>query len=199
MVIKNKADYLRVLRENPNDRRHGTTTGYWYGCRCEACHEAAMEKQRQNRCGSTKKAKTPKVKDQTKGAAANMWARLFGKPSASNIHGRCMVCGRPANNHHHVIPRSAGEMSVNGHRLSKPTILLCGNGNTSGCHSLAHQKLLHFDWADTYEENRHDWVEDNTCEPGNGHWVWKIYDRPINVLEAWAYTDGWRRLCMGED
>ena len=199
MRRKSKAEHLSDLKANPNDRRHGTSTGYSYGCRCEACHEAAMEKQRMFRGGLTNKAKKEraaqqKVKDQTKGAAANMWAPLFGKPNASNIYGRCMVCGRPANNHHHIVPRSAGEMSVDGRRLSKPTILLCGNGNTSGCHGLAHQHRLHFRWVDAFEEHRYDKVATPKYDTGSGHYEWKLFDQPINVLEAWAHTKGWNRL-----
>ena len=197
MRRKTKLDYLYELRANPNDKRHGTSTGYGYGCRCEACRKAWSEKNRKCReaqFGKPKTKKAPKFKDQTKGAAANMWAPLFGKPNASNIYGRCMVCGRPANNHHHIVPRSAGEYSVEGHRLSKPTVLLCGNGNTSGCHGLAHQKRLHFRWVDTFEEHKHDIVATPHHGPGSGHWEFCIFDKPINVLEAWAHKEGWNRL-----
>lgn len=190
---KSRAEHLRDLEANPNDKRHGTSTGYYYGCRCRACHEAAMEKQRMHRSGGIR-ADQPKVRDQAKGAAANMWASMFGRPSASNIYGRCMVCGRPANNHHHIVPRSAGEYSVEGRRLSKPTVLLCGSGNASGCHGLAHQHRLHFRWVDTFEDHRYDRVVNPHHGPGSGHWEWKLFDQPINVLEAWAYQDGWHRL-----
>lgn len=190
--------HLYELRANPNDRRHGTQTGYQYGCRCRRCRDANAERSRRYRGkGSAYKPKPKterKTVDQTKGAAASMWAPLFGKPNASNIYGRCMVCGRPANNHHHIVPRSAGERSVDGRRLSKPTVLLCGSGNASGCHGLAHQHRLHFRWVDSYEEHKHDIVAVPSHEYGSGHWEWKIFDKPINVLEAWAYTEGWHRL-----
>ena len=32
--------YLEKLKENPNDKRHGTRSGYVYGCRCDACKAA---------------------------------------------------------------------------------------------------------------------------------------------------------------
>lgn len=31
--------YLAELEADENDRRHGTQTGYAYGCRCERCLE----------------------------------------------------------------------------------------------------------------------------------------------------------------
>lgn len=35
--------YLREMQENPDDRRHGTLSGYTYGCRCERCSRAMAE------------------------------------------------------------------------------------------------------------------------------------------------------------
>lgn len=35
-------------------------------------------------------------------------------------------------------------MFRDGVEVPKPTITLCGYGNTSGCHGLAHQNRLHF-------------------------------------------------------
>jgi hypothetical protein len=31
------------LAQDPDDPRHGTSTGYTYGCRCEPCREAKMD------------------------------------------------------------------------------------------------------------------------------------------------------------
>lgn len=63
---------------------------------------------------------------------------LMGKPSIKAT--RCVVCGctYPLNNHH-IVRRSAGKMYVNGVELDKPVITLCGSGNASGCHGLAHE------------------------------------------------------------
>lgn len=63
--------------------------------------------------------------------------------------GFCCVCGRTAPlNQHHLVRRSAGKLFRNGEELEKPTITLCGNGNASGCHGLAHSYRLHFRMKD---------------------------------------------------
>lgn len=57
----------------------------------------------------------------------------------------CCVCGRTYPlNQHHLVKRSAGTLFRKGIELEKPTITLCGSGNTSGCHGLAHSYRLHF-------------------------------------------------------
>ena len=56
----------------------------------------------------------------------------------------CVVCGRKATNKHHVIPRSHG--GSNG-----PVLSLCGFGNQSGCHGLAHEYRLHFRFTGRWE------------------------------------------------
>lgn len=40
---------LRQMQEDPEDRRHGTVTGYSYGCRCEACRQAHSEHEKSRR------------------------------------------------------------------------------------------------------------------------------------------------------
>lgn len=37
---------LEDMVADPSDRRHGTATGYRYGCRCEKCRAAAREARR---------------------------------------------------------------------------------------------------------------------------------------------------------
>ena len=38
-VRRSRERGLRQLQEDPEDPRHGTATGYIYGCRCESCRE----------------------------------------------------------------------------------------------------------------------------------------------------------------
>lgn len=64
-------------------------------------------------------------------------AALMAAPSITSVY--CAVCGAPATDQHHVVPRSRG-----GHH--GPTIALCGFGNTGGCHGAAHAHRLHFRW-----------------------------------------------------
>lgn len=58
----------------------------------------------------------------------------------------CAVCGATGHlEHHHMVPRSAGNLYYKGAtKINKPTITLCGFGNTAGCHGLAHAHKLFF-------------------------------------------------------
>lgn len=88
----------------------------------------------------------------------------------------CVVCGRTYPlNRHHVVPRSAGELHVDGRMVPKPTITLCGCGNASGCHGKAHSHRLHFRWV--------------------GHWEWMETPEPMDELAALQIEEGWHR-CM---
>lgn len=78
------------------------------------------------------------------GTLARMyWPLMF---AGTHRKGRCCVCGRPAPlNQHHYVWRSWGELHrPDGSVVEKPTITLCGSGNASGCHGLAHKRMLHF-------------------------------------------------------
>ena len=80
----------------------------------------------------------------------------------------CAVCrSKRATNRHHVVPRSQG--GTNG-----CTITLCGNGNISGCHGLAHNHYLHF------RANNGELEYLLTCEPMKDESAYKL--------------DGWRKV-----
>lgn len=82
---------------------------------------------------------------------------------------RCVFCGRPATNRHHVVYRSHGG-------LGGPTVAVCGMGNASGCHGLLHARVLHL---------RYDWRTDR----------WEYLRTEGPVCEGAAQEmDGWRAL-----
>lgn len=136
-----------------------------------------------------------------------MWHDLVNAPT---IHAfRCVVCGRPLPNggdQHHIIPRSAGQyVDARGRVFTgrkrkpkgakdTPTVTLCGSGNASGCHGLAHSGRLHFRWV------RMDHIVANNAFNGSpftamgGRLECLVTDEPIDRLEALATEEGWRRL-----
>lgn len=85
-------------------------------------------------------------------------ASLFGMPHIgaayrrsggyAPITDRCLMCGRPVSNCHHVVPRSVREVFVlDGHELRSPLFALCGSG-TTGCHDGFHGGARYFaSWA----------------------------------------------------
>ena len=220
--MKTNAEHRAELDADPGDPRHGTYRGYTIGCRCARCVEAGRLKsaeakkrkhaallakcreenakdkarERNRKRKAAEKAKRPKKDCCTVSA---MYLPLMGKPSVSNIYGRCCVCGAPATNHHHIVPRSEGVIIRDGVEVPKPTILLCGEGNTSGCHGLAHQHLLHFRWHDAYQEHR----DVNTVfvryGVGAGHIEYLRTSEPTKYLDALGIGEGWRRVCTDID
>ena len=111
---------------------------------------------------------------------------MAGKPSMKLNH--CAVCGASAPlNDHHIIRRGAGKaFDGYGNELKKPTITLCGNGNTSGCHGLAHQQMLHFRWVDQPK------TASGWGTYGAGHWEW-LATEPMKELQAQQIAEGWHR------
>ncbi|MGI6125849.1 MAG: hypothetical protein ACOYEF_02680 [Planifilum sp.] len=97
---------------------------------------------------------------------------LMGRPSL--VGERCAVCGRPATNAHHVVMKGAGGVSRETDARI-PRISLCGMGNCSGCHGLAHSRRLHFRWR--------------------GRWEWLYTPEPVKYQEA-LVMEGWRKSWM---
>ena len=111
---------------------------------------------------------------------------MMGRPSVTLGH--CAVCGRAwPLNQHHVVRRGAGKLYKGGVEVPKPTITLCGSGNTSGCHGLAHQNRLHFRWV-SRKPSAADGIVDSA-----GHWEYLLCDEPTRYLDAMG-MDGWRCL-----
>ena len=103
---------------------------------------------------------------------------------------RCAVCGRTwPLNQHHIVKRSAGQLVRGGVVIPKPTITLCGSGNSSGCHGLAHQDRLHFRWVEA-DAGREGWY---LTHVKGGHLEYLLTDEPESYLDA-LKMDGWRPL-----
>lgn len=194
----------RRFLANPDDRRHGTITGYNYGCRCEACSEVGrakakerrerqyqrqLEKAREARAAEKAKAKKAKLKDCC--TVNELYLPLMGKPNIDNANGVCCICGRPASDRHHIVKRSAGKWVVDGREVKKPTVRLCGSGNASGCHGMAHKGLIHFRWAKPERNYTKDGWQGLPF--GSGHWEYLITSEPVKYQEA-LEMDGWRKL-----
>ena len=81
--------------------------------------------------------------------------------------GFCRVCGRPATNRHHIVPKGMGGVPMVVERRI-PLIELCGMGNAGGCHGLAHSRLLHFGY-----DREVGWMYLVTAEPASDAWCWR--------------------------
>ena len=185
----------RKFIDDPSDKRHGTTTGYGYGCRCERCLEAgrkAANERYRKKCEKQHAKAKPKrvIKDTC--TVNDLYKPLMGRPSISNANDTCCWCGAPgATNHHHIVPRSAGKLVVDGREVPKPTVLLCGMGNASGCHGKAHQHLLHFRWHEPERTSTENWEKHPV---GCGYIEGIETDEPMKYQEALAIKKGWRRV-----
>lgn len=101
---------------------------------------------------------------------SHRWASLFGMPNIDAEYtdyesgeyrlldgARCLICGRPATNVHHVVPRSVRRDFVLGDTmLRSPLIALCGSG-TTGCHNDFHggaRYELRWEWFSESDEDR---------------------------------------------
>lgn len=200
---------LAEMRADPEDRRHGTRTGYNYGCRCDGCRAAVREASKERR-------RREKEREESRKAAASASERpreaargpkahpkdvctvpeylkpLMGRPSLDRADGRCVWCGAPATDRHHIVKRSQGRWVREGVEVRKPTVRLCGSGNASGCHGKAHAGLLHFRWKQAEYDKRRPLAETSPGLPG--HWEGLETKEPCDTLTAWGKTRGWRKL-----
>ena len=105
---------------------------------------------------------------------------LLDRPCVVPEDGACAVCGRPATDLHHVVPKRMGGMSGEVERRV-PLIALCGSGNLSGCHGMAHSHHLHFAW----DEGRGGWLYLVTDESMPDWWAWEKSSEEFLPLPAW--------------
>ena len=108
-------------------------------------------------------------------------AQMLDKPSVVD-EPYCAVCGKPATNKHHVIPKGMGGVSA---ELEKriPKIRLCGMGNADGCHGDVHAKLLHLYWDDDYCGGS--WMMYRSIQPVDDKLCWELRHDEYTVLPGW--------------
>lgn len=210
---------IRAFKENPDDKRHGTPTGYKYGCRCDRCKEAGIADARERKerkrerdfarfreenAADKKRRRAASIAKQKREAAARkdcctvdmIDRELMGKPNIDNANGCCAICGKPATNKHHIVKRSAGKLVRDGREIKKPTVRLCGEGNASGCHGLAHQGKLHFRWIESVSnmpKGARTSLDVPYYKMRGGHWEYLLSDEPTDKLTALG-MEGWRQL-----
>lgn len=198
--MKTDAEHRADLIADPDDRRHGTKRGASLMCPCALCSKARAgmnaerrERERAKRAASVKPS-YPKPARKQRRATKDVCTvdaillPMMGRPSVDNEARVCCVCGKPATDKHHIVRRGAGRLVVDGREARKPTVRLCGDGNASGCHGLAHANRLHFRWVETIcTEKSSGYVTTG------GHWEYLLSDDPTKYQEALG-MDGWRPL-----
>lgn len=190
---------LQRFLADPGDKRHGTVTGYRYGCTCDRCKAAGSEyarayreKERERFLADARAAREAEKAPARRSDAPRRPAKakrryvvdictippllrpLMGRPDVGGSSRFCAVCGRPADNMHHIVKRSAGRWVRDGEEVRKPCVRLCGSGNASGCHGLAHAGRLHFRW----NEER-------------GRFEFRLFPEPLKVQDAYEAEGFW--------
>lgn len=115
---------------------------------------------------------------------------MLDKPSVLTAN-RCAVCGRYANNAHHVIQKGLGGVSAEVERRI-PKVTLCGSG-TTGCHGEAHAKMLHIYWS----EGLGGWVYHRTAHPTNDLLDWHQHSSEYKPLPGWVEQKRWGDVIGG--
>lgn len=198
--MKTDAEHRSDLMADPDDRRHGTRRGASLMCPCALCSEARAgmnaerrERERAKRAAGVKPSYPKPIRKQRRATkdvctVDAVLLPMMGKPSIDNEARVCCVCGKPATDRHHVVRRGAGRLVVDGREVGKPTVRLCGDGNASGCHGLAHANRLHFRWAEAVCADR-----SSGYVTTGGHWEYLLLDEPTKYQAALG-MDGWRPL-----
>ena len=197
--MKTNAEHRADLMANPLAWRHGRRRGAEQMCPCPRCSEKRAEinaerrerdRARRAERAAKRRPAAPRPRKPSKDVCTvdAILLPMMGKPSIDNEERACCVCGRPATNLHHIVRRGAGKLVVNGREVKKPKARLCGDGNASGCHGLAHANMLHFRWAETVCVDR-----SSGYVTTGGHFERILLDEPAKYQDALA-MDGWEAL-----
>lgn len=199
MAVKTNAEHRADLMANPLDWRHGMRRGAELMCPCPRCSEKRAEinaerrerdRARRAERAAKRRPAAPRPRKPSKDVCTvdALMLPMMGKPSIDNEARVCCVCGKPATDRYHIVRRGAGKLVRDGREVAKPTVRLCGSGNASGCHGLAHAGMLHFRWAAAEHTDR---LTGNVLM--GGHWEYLLTDEPTKYQAALA-MGGWRRL-----
>lgn len=86
-------------------------------------------------------------------AEMNQWRNMLLQ--APNCESElCAICGAPATNRHHIVPKGMG-----GRRKEGPTVCVCGNGNVSGCHKKFHDGKIFMRYVGTQKHGHWEYVK----------------------------------------
>lgn len=203
--MKTDSQHRADLMADPDDRRHGTRRGAELMCPCPRCSEKRSEinaerreKDRAKRAARVKLSR-PKPRLKNRNLSKDVCTvdaillPMMGKPSIDNAARVCCICGKPATDKHHIVRRGAGKLVLNGREVKKPTVRLCGDGNASGCHCLAHANRLHFRWAETVCADK-----SSGYITTGGHWEYLLLVVPTKYQTA-LEMDGWKPVRSLDD
>lgn len=98
-----------------------------------------------------------------------------------------------------MVFRSAGRLYRGGREVPKPTITLCGFGNSLRdadgryyCHGLAHHRMLHFRWVPAPPDFAR---ENGNAQFGGGHLEYLVSrGRPLKYADALRRREGWKKV-----
>lgn len=196
--MKTEREHRADLAADPSDRRHGTRRGAELMCPCPLCaakrsaiNAERRERDRARRAAKAAERREPKPARRPKACTKDVCTvdalllPMMGKPNVDNAESVCCVCGAPATDRHHVVRRGAGRLVRDGREVAKPTVRLCGDGNASGCHGLAHANRLHFRWVDAVCVSR-----SSGYVTTGGHWEYLLLGEPTKYQTA-LNMGGW--------
>jgi hypothetical protein len=118
-----RASQLAVMQADAYDPRHGTLTGYVYGCRCSHCAAAMAERDAAPERRTTHRDYALRRKYPDLGGVAG-WEQLW-----TEQHGLCAACSEPMTRHEGQTVRDTDAVVDHEHRTGVSNALLCNRCN----------------------------------------------------------------------